>query len=166
MPFGQRGAAAAVNGRNDYQPAYTAETAYTQKAPFGFAAVALSALVAATTFFLLVVTYLLVFAIHTIGPQAAYSTVMRALIIGVPLSGSLYLVSLLMGRSIIRRFAGSNVAIYALVGAICSSILVTLFQLLTIRNGNFIVLVVIAPGGLAGGLLLGALERKRQSRPS
>jgi hypothetical protein len=79
--------------------------------------------------------------------------------------GIFYLVSFSLNEAVIRKLLVANLAIYALAGAICPSVLVTLFQLLTTGKGNYILLAVIAPGGLAGGTLLGALGH-RARRPS
>jgi len=77
--------------------------------------------------------------------------------------GIFYLVSLSLNEAVIRKLPVASLAIYALAGAILPSVLVTLFNLLTTGNGNYILLAVVAPGGLAGGALLGVLgHRARQ----
>jgi hypothetical protein len=154
MSLGQCDASAGADGRNQR------ESSNGRKTPFNFGAVALAALLAAATFFLLAATYLLAFQMHRIGVQATISTLAKWLMTWLPLPASFYLAGFSLNRAVIRTFAGASPVHYALAGVITPSVLVFLGNLLLTGNGGYGVLVVMAPGGLVGGLLLGVLARR------
>ena len=166
MSFGQRGAAAGANGRSRYEPTYRYEPASpyepasTQKTPFRFGAVALAALLAATTICVSSTALLLIFDLHKYGAQSTFSTISKMPILFLTM-GIFYFVSFSLNEVIIKKFPNRNLIVYALAGAISPSVLVALFQLLMrINKGNYSLLEVVALGGLAGGILLGMLGRR------